>query len=94
MSNMASASIGDELHLVYLSDGGDLYHRTRRANGEWTPWGQIRGTQLLDVTCAGVGDELHVTAINGAGVWFHTIRWANGQWQDIIQLPDQPLLND
>ncbi len=94
MSKITSAGIGGELHLIYLSDAGDLYHRIRLANGEWTPWGQISGAQLVSVTCAGVGDALHVTAVNEAGVWFHTIRVADGQWQPLIQLPDQPLLSD
>jgi hypothetical protein len=94
MSKIASAGVRGELHLIYLTDDGDLHHRIRRADGEWTPWGQIPGQHLVSVTCTAVERELHVTAVNDAGVWFHTIRHPNGQWQAIVQLPDQPLLND
>ena len=94
MSRIASAGIGDELHLAYLNDHGDLFHRMRLGNGQWTAWGQIRGAHLVSVTCSAVGAELHVTAVNQEEISFHTIRYPNGHWQDIIQLPDQPLLND
>ena len=94
MNNLATAGIGNELHMIYLDDKGDIYHRIRHADGVWSQWGKIAGGQFTRVSCAGVGQELHVTAVNRAEVWYHAIRHRNEQWQGFAQLPDQPLLNE
>jgi hypothetical protein len=81
------AGVGDELHVVGLTDVGGMWHTIRHADGSWVAsFGDVKGQEANDpgyfaaVGCAGVGDELHVVGLTHVGGMWHTIRHADGSW--------------
>jgi hypothetical protein len=88
ITEVASALIGCNLHVVVSTYSGDLFHTIRFCDGTWAPFGDIKGQAgnpgfAGDVSVAGnIGTgELHVVLSNATGGLWHTIRAANGTWQ-------------
>jgi hypothetical protein len=84
------AAIGNDLHVIGLGAGGNLYHtirgpKTRKT--KWQAWDNA-STSIANnpgmptsPQCASVGNDLHVIGLI-AGNLYHTIRDSNGHWQD------------
>jgi hypothetical protein len=86
---VSCAGIDGELHICAISSGR-LFHTIRRANGTFSPFGDVvtavvggnpgspSPSGLGSVSCAGVNGELHILCVDAAGALWHTIRRADG----------------
>jgi len=90
--DVAIARVGDNGHLVAVSQGGLVYHAWFQDNWLWPTWqgswNSIVAQESNDpapfgaVTCSLVdGGDLHVTAVGDGGQMYHTIRHPDGSWQ-------------
>jgi hypothetical protein len=98
---VSCAGVGDMLHVVGLSQSGQMWHTVRSADGTWTPfYGLIEDQEQNDpgpfmaVGCAGVGDVLQVVGLSWSGQMWHTIRNADGTWQSSYGLIEGQEQND
>jgi hypothetical protein len=88
LSDVACAGIGNDLHVIGIQVGGDLYHTIRfGSSNSWQDWEPVSKhaaytpNMAFFPRCASVGNDLHVLAIV-YGNLYHTIRYSNGKWQD------------
>jgi hypothetical protein len=89
-ADVSCAAIGADLH-VSATANGNLWHLIRRADGSWTPFGDVRGVALVQnpgtpnpglfqkVSCTELNGELHVCTSANDTLW-HTIRRADTSW--------------
>ena len=92
---IASSAVGDELHVVCLTNAGTLYHCICHENGQWDEWETLRSEGIfMDVTCASKESVLHVIGITDAGVCMHRLRHKSGNWTEFSELPHQPMFED
>jgi len=82
------AGVGNDLHVVGLTDNGRLWHTIRFADGTWNPtFGDVKAQEsnnpgsFTSVLCAGGAGNLQVVCLTADGKLWHTIRFANGIWQ-------------
>ena len=88
---IASTAVGDELHLLCLSDSGTIFHSIRHEGNHREKWTALHpGGDFRDVSCAGVGSTLHVIGITDQGLCVHRTRDKDGKWTEFEKQPDQP----
>jgi len=87
-SAVACAGVNDELQVVGLTDGGEMWHTIRHDDQSWQPsFGDVKGQESNDpgffssVACAGVGPDMQLVALTDVGGMWHTIRHPDGTWQ-------------
>lgn len=87
--DVAPAATGAELQVISQANGG-LWHSLRRANGDWTAFGNVYGetgnpgtTSLVATTK--LGTDLAVVSVVSGRV-FVTARHANGFWDGIAKI--------
>ena len=80
------------LHVVGLTQDGQLWHTIRKPDGSWQPkYDPIPGQDatgqdasrtgpFMTVSCAGVGDLLQVVGLSPDGQMWHTILNRDGTW--------------
>jgi hypothetical protein len=98
---VACAGVGDTLHVVGLSQDGQLWHTIRNADGTWqSTYGLIESQeqndpgQFTDVACGGVGDTLQVVGLSLDGRLWHTLRNPDGSWVPQFGLIESVEQND
>jgi hypothetical protein len=88
VGSVASAMIGDDLHVVVQTNNDlGVWHTIRHANGSWLPFGDVIGQagfpgfiQAVSSSGNGATGDLHVLASTTDGALWHTIRLADGSW--------------
>jgi len=89
---IASCALGKELHSVFLSDTGTIFHCIRHEAGAWDKWEMLHpGGIFKDVTCASVEPDLHVIGVKDDGLCVHRMRDKDGKWTEFSELPHQPM---
>ena len=89
---IVSSPVGNELHVVFLSNSGTLRHCICHENGAWDAWETLHPAgDFKDVSCAGVGATLHVLGITDDGLCMHRMREKHGEWTEFARLEHQPL---
>jgi len=92
---IASSAVGEEFHVVCVTDSGTIFHCIRHENKVWDPWETLHpGGIFKDVCCAAIGLALNVIAVTDAGLCMHRIREKDGRWTEFSQLPHQPMFEN
>ena len=98
---VASASVNNELQVIGVGPGGQLWHTIRHANGSWQgSFGLIEGQEsnnpgaFTAIGCAGANNEMQMIGVGPGGKLWHTIRHANGSWQGSFGLVEGQESND
>ena len=96
-----SNGANEELHVVAVGPGGQLWHTIRYLDGSWQGvFGFVEGQEsndpgeFTDVSCSAVNNQLHVVAVGPAGLLWHTIRFLGGNWQSSFELIENQESND
>lgn len=91
ITHTGSANVGGELHVVAVTNDGNLWH-TVRYPSSWQPWGDVKGATsdpgtFVRVDAGKSGSVLHVVGVTDDGNLWHTIRyetswqpWGNVTW--------------
>jgi len=99
-TDVAVAAINGQLQVVVEDNSmAASYHAIRRADGSWTPWGNIPAQvgfnlagypSLPGVEAAAVNGELQLLweTSSNAGDIYHTIRHADGSWDRVGHVQD------
>jgi prenyltransferase beta subunit len=98
---VACASVSNELQVIGVGPGGQLWHTIRHANGSWQgSFGLIEGQEsnnpgaFTAIGCAGVNNEMQMIGVGPGGKLWHTIRHPNGSWQGSFGLVEGQESND
>ncbi|MET0495410.1 MAG: hypothetical protein ABW000_19985 [Actinoplanes sp.] len=89
----AGADNGD-VHFIFATEDGRLWHTIRFANGSWQPVGdvtrhiQVPGAVRTVTAARGVNGDIHFMFATDDHLW-HTIRYANGSWQSLGDVAGQ-----
>jgi peptidoglycan hydrolase-like protein with peptidoglycan-binding domain len=85
--SVACASIGNDLHVIGLTNNGKMYH-TIRFPTTWQDWGNVSARKnpgaFKSVACASIAQDVHVIGLTNNGKMYHTIRFPTTPttWQD------------